>query len=174
MTDPVHGPEAARWGGWSWRRSRRGEHFRRCSYCGSISPDDLAGEPEWRAYWADRKYGWPHKFYVDVPTRNPDTVYVVGSTTEPDYYSSRDDWIAVGDLTPEQRAIAQNDGFLSSGETFLLFDVRTHHHAKFYTVHLADRAITAAARDTIEQRCGLGFRFNDGYVTWYGLARTDQ
>lgn len=42
--DPVHGGEAGRWGGWSWRSPRRGDHFRTCSYCGSIHPEDLAAE----------------------------------------------------------------------------------------------------------------------------------
>jgi len=44
------------------------ETYRTCGYCGSIHPQDLY-------YWlergvarlerADRKYGWPHKFYVE-------------------------------------------------------------------------------------------------------------
>jgi hypothetical protein len=42
--DPVHDGEADRWGGWDWRNPRYGDHFRTCSYCGSIHPEDLAAE----------------------------------------------------------------------------------------------------------------------------------
>lgn len=79
--DPVHGGEADRWGGWSWREPDRGEHFRRCSYCGAIHPEDLVAEPEWTPRWADPKYGWPHKFYVDVANREPEALFVTGGNT---------------------------------------------------------------------------------------------
>jgi hypothetical protein len=49
----------------SWRQYA-GESFRRCSYCGSIHPEDLiklVGEGA-EIQGADWKYGWPHKFYV--------------------------------------------------------------------------------------------------------------
>lgn len=41
--------------------------LRSCGYCGSMHPTDLvaalaAGA---RVHWADFKYGWPHKLYVD-------------------------------------------------------------------------------------------------------------
>jgi hypothetical protein len=44
-----------------------GEPFRRCSYCGSIHPEDLirlVGEGH-DLQGSDWKYGWPHKFYVE-------------------------------------------------------------------------------------------------------------
>jgi hypothetical protein len=44
MTSPVHAGEAGRFGGWHWKDPRGAEHFRRCSYCGSIHPEDLAAE----------------------------------------------------------------------------------------------------------------------------------
>jgi hypothetical protein len=121
--DPVHGSgwnSAARWGGWHWGEPSRGEHFRRCSFCGSISPDDLAAEPGWHASWADQKYGWLHKFYVNIPNRNPDALFVVSGRSDAReglYARGGEKWtppepglIAWADLTPEQLAIAERDG----------------------------------------------------------------
>lgn len=51
----------------TWKH-RNGEDFRRCSYCGSINPDDLitlANQKDLHFEVADWKYGWPHKVYVD-------------------------------------------------------------------------------------------------------------
>lgn len=47
--------------------------FHSCSWCGSIAPADLAsalrehgfGKGKMRLHFADMKYGWPHKAYVD-------------------------------------------------------------------------------------------------------------
>jgi hypothetical protein len=215
--DRVHGSgwnSAARWGGWSWSEPARGEHFRRCSFCGSIHPEDLAAErgmtadrctacgiegweahfradlehpytPDgWRAEWADRKYGWPHKFYVDVPNRDPAALFCVGSSSEAkegpyapggemyrplaERYPGQD-WVAAGDLTPEQAAIIERD---RSGEAdFYLFSARPSHHAKFYTIHLADPAISQDVKDKIQQASGLRFTFtDDGRVGWESCA----
>ena len=39
----------------------------RCSYCGSLSPEKLveAIKAGIHVSFADRKYGWPHKLYLD-------------------------------------------------------------------------------------------------------------
>ena len=54
-----------------WRDpSLNGRTYPNCSYCGSICPEDLAlalGQQGERLEEADRKYGWPHKFYVVAP-----------------------------------------------------------------------------------------------------------
>jgi hypothetical protein len=44
-TDLVHGQEPAAACGWTWRAPRRGEHFRTCSWCGSVHPQDLLATP---------------------------------------------------------------------------------------------------------------------------------
>lgn len=209
----VHFGEADRWGGWSWSDPARGEHFRRCSYCGSISPEDLAAEPAgqgcgyarcpaprdglaavhfpiggredadgrhqfvntgWRASWADRKYGWPHKFYVEgVVNRVPGNLFVVSSTGRPGDSAPdwpHGDWVRRGDLTPEQRAAADRDGYTDDREyapEWLQFGHHATHFAKFYTTHLADPALPAGVKDAIEQQCGLRFRFtDDGRIAW--------
>lgn len=166
MTDQTVHPDADRWGGWGWREPDRGEHFRRCGFCGSIHPDDLAAEPNWRADWADRKYGWPHKFYVDIPNRQPKQLFVVSATTTP-----TDGYIAREDLTNEQRDIAKRDGFDSDDRRrpwqYFQFAPRPMHHGKFYSIHLGDTEITADVKATIEQRSGLTFEFTpDGRVAW--------
>lgn len=178
MTDPVHHGEAERWGGWQWSEPRHGEHFRRCSYCGSVHPGDLAAEPTWRAEWADRKYGWPHKFYVKIPNRSPDALFVVSSThdaAEGPYAPGGEFWsppkpgmIAWADLTPEQLAIVERDGPREASH--VSFGTRNNHFGKFYSVHLADPAISDEVKETIQQRSGIRFRFDGGTVSWRSAA----
>lgn len=207
VADLVHHGEAERWGGWSYRKPERGEHFRRCSYCGSISPQDLAAEPAgngcghvgcpdqgnemadihfpvegvpgcsaqdgyhlfaetgWRASWADRKYGWPHKFYVEgIANRTPGSLFVTGSTNAE--ASPGDRWVAAGSLTREQRKVAKADGGIRDNATWYLFGHHASHHAKFYTAHLADPELPAADKDFIERICGLRFTFDGTQVGW--------
>jgi len=174
MTELVH-PESLHSGqfrypsGWCWNDPRHGEHFRRCTWCGSAHPDDLAAEPQWRAEWADRKYGWPHKFYVEIPNRNPEALFAVGSRSAKGTAVDEpmgNGWVRVADLTAEQRSILQRDRMGSDYTTHVLFGTRPHHHAKFYTVHLADLAVSPQTKHAIEQRSGLHFEFRDGRVSW--------
>lgn len=44
-----------------------GDPHRWCSWCGSIHPRDLFAATIDRVSWADWKYGYPHKLYVDMP-----------------------------------------------------------------------------------------------------------
>lgn len=161
-TGPVH-PESARYDGWTWR-SRGGEPFERCTYCGSIKPEDLAALPGFLAEWADRKYGWPHKFYVDVP--NPDTSaqFCTGSTNRRPF---GDGWVPTEELTPEQHDILLRDGWSAAdpGKAYL-FGPRASFHAKFYTVHLSDPTVDPAVKERIETLSGLRFTFEDGKVAW--------
>lgn len=241
--DPVHGSgwnSAARWGGWDWREPARGEHFRRCSFCGSIHPEDLAAEqagtgtcrvcgeqgwepcfraqkapwmtdealaeldlPDeerarvdalhpnhrydpggWHASWADRKYGFPHKFYVDIPNHDLGALFCISSCHEAregpyapggESYSPPWErtpgfqWVAWADLSPGQLAIVRRDG-MGAGEDhadYFSFGTRPSHHAKFYTIHLADPAVSQDVKDAIQRVSGLRFRFTeDGRVGW--------
>lgn len=166
--DLVHPDAAFRSLSWSWSEPMHGEHFRRCSWCGSIHPDDLAAEPVWRADWADRKYGYPHKFYVDMPNRDPDALFAVstfsgsGATAAP----AGEGWVAVAGLTDEQRATVDRDRMLSDHTRYVQFGTRPNHFGKFYTTHLADPAISAEVKDLIERRSGLVFTFDGGRVSW--------
>lgn len=213
VADLVHHGDAGRWGGWSWRKPDRGEHFRRCSYCGSISPDDLAAEPAgtgcaftacpsprdelaaihfpvegrpgqsaadgfhlfadtgWRASWADRKYGWPHKFYVEgLANRTPGSLYVIGSTNADE--SPGAGWTAVGEMTREQRKVIKADpGAIWGNVTWIQFGHHSAHFAKFYTTHLADPALDPEVKAAIERVSGIQFTFDGTHVSW-GAAGT--
>jgi translation initiation factor 2 beta subunit (eIF-2beta)/eIF-5 len=175
MADLVHGAEAERFGGWDWAEPLHGEHFHRCTFCGSIDPKDLAREPTWEAEWADRKYGWPHKFYADIVNRDPERLYVVGSSTHPlkSDDPGRGGWRNVEDLTGDEAAALDReyppgDKYRPTGA--VLIGTRPKHFAKFYTVHLADPQIPAEVKEAIEQRSGLHFDFADGRVAWSRAA----
>lgn len=177
--DPVHGFEAERWGGWSWREPSRGEHYRTCSYCGSVHPEDLAVEESWRAEWADRKYGWPHKFYVHIPNRNPQQRFIAGASgtarqgpyapggekhqPAPERYPNLT-WVRPGEIPPDVITDGWRD--LESHYEWVSIGTRPTHFAKFYTVHLADPAADTEALERIQRTSGLRFRFHDGRVSW--------
>lgn len=60
-------PNALRFEPHTWNRPTEARPFRTCSYCGSIHPTDLlallhGGD---KLTLADKKYGWPHKFYTE-------------------------------------------------------------------------------------------------------------
>lgn len=227
--DPVHGSgwnSAARWGGWHWEDPRGAEHFRRCSFCGSIHPGDLAAETPgggtcricgqqgwdacfrnqehagikgavregklqvsdeerarvlamagehsydpggWYASWADRKYGWPHKFYAEgVTNRHPETLRIITALSpgQEDRIERETgyQWHAVADIPPGTDVSGWDleDGRYS--HVGLGSDRR--HFVKFYTIHLADPAVSAEDKDVIERVSGVRFTFADGRVWW--------
>lgn len=235
VADPVHGHgwnTAERWGGWSWREPRRGDHFRTCSFCGSIHPEDLAAEQEgsgtcqacglagweacfrgqvpvwawhltgeqkgiltaeesaslegkharhdyspggWWASWADRKYGWPHKFYVEgLKPRDPEMLHCIGaSPNDPDEGSFGRmgmQWHKVSECPPELLEAARQGGMVHSAENpdgWLGFGTRPALSAKFYSVHLADPRVSDEVKHKIYRACGLQFTFSgDGRVGW--------
>ena len=165
--DPVHHGEAARVGGWQWNEPRHHEHFRRCSYCGCVHPDDLAAEPAWRAEWADMKYGWPHKFYVNIPNREPDQLFYTGSVGRWDEKYRVQGYIPTEGLTDEQRTILRESGVGDIGPDHgWKLGTRATHFGKFYTAHLADPAISDRVKDAIQRRSGLRLTFASGNVYW--------
>lgn len=176
MADQSVHPEAARWGGWDWREPVRGEHFRRCSYCGGMHPEDLAAEQEWlRMSWADMKYGWPHKLYVDVPNRDPERLYVrSASNTAPSMGADR--YVEWDELTDEQREVVRRDGWDGPDRVSRFFEFGTHpaHFGKFYTIHLGDAGLSPAVKALIEYRSGVRFVFADGKIGYLPLGGGDQ
>lgn len=168
--DLVHGRDAERWGGWTWRAPSHGQHYRTCSYCGSIHPEDLAAEAAWTAEWADAKYGWPHKFYVAVPNREPAQRFITGASTGTPSGLAGSEWIRPDDLPAD----VNTEGWSGLSETYQWVSIGTRptHHAKFYTAHLADPAVNPEALETIQRVSGLRFRFHDGRVGWEPFTRT--
>lgn len=179
MADQNIHPDAEGWGGWSWADPVRGEHFRRCDLCGSVHPDDLVAEQGWRAEWADMKYGWPHKFYVELPNRDPERPYVVSVTTGDQLPALRiaGEYVAWDDLTDDQRTICERDGYGEDDDgwrpTFVAFGTHPTHHATFYTIHLADTDLAPDTKTVIEQRSGLAFRFDDGRISWKAVENAE-
>ncbi len=131
-TPTHHGPASPATGGpivWRVRDNLTAlDHpYRTCSYCGSIHPQDLlvvlgAGG---RIYGSDQKYGFPHKYYVDVPNARAGEDTRVGSESGTDR--------ATGErYEREMRGPAP--------ATVM---------GKFYTKHLLDQGYSPEARDAI-------------------------
>lgn len=122
--------------------------LRRCSYCGSMHPSDVveALKAGARMEWADFKYGWPHKIYLDnIPNPHaglPESLHGTSTPQGPDWFQLRENfWIA-----PPQPAPAKT-------------------RAKFYTIHLKDA--TPEEKEFIEEHAGIRIRFDDdGGIGW--------
>lgn len=145
----------------------------RCSFCGSMTPAELAGAIKAGAevHWSDFKYGWPHKIYVDgVP--NPFAgMPAVRSIT----YCGR----------PPQEEIdagkweRYQDGYDSrTGEPKFSYRIvgearpePATTHGKFYTEHLQDA--TLEERVVIERAMGISFTFEGGQVSWKKFAEPE-
>lgn len=152
---------------WTWDKPRKPAHFRTCSYCGCIHPEDLVAEPNWTAEWADRKYGWPHKFYVSIPDRNGELDWLGGSTSEmSDEELARYGWKRVKDLTSKEREVLERENLMGDYKVVGI-GTRDTHHAKFYTEHLHDPNLAPGVVDAIHQTSGLIFEWlPDGRVAW--------
>lgn len=147
-----------------------------CGYCGSMHPQDLAAAIRLGATvsWADFKYGWPHKVYVD---RAPNRYVGHGEIRSGVTYCSR----------PPQSEIEAGKweryqtGFDSqTGEP--TYSYRTplppatpageHAHGKFYTLHLQDAS--PEDRAVIETAMGMRFHFDGDRVRWERIATQAQ
>lgn len=119
----------------------------------------------WWASWADRKYGWPHKFYVEgVTNRRPEVLRIITALSPGQEDRMQREtgyqWYPIAEI-PEGTDVSGwrlDDGHythvgLGSDQT---------HFVKFYTIHLAEPGLDPAVKDTIEHRSGLRFRFQDG------------
>lgn len=156
---------------WDWREPHRGEHFRRCDYCGSIHPDDLVKEiPGVRPEWADQKYGWPHKVYVDIPDRLGELSWlggISGGEKLSDEVLRERGYTPVGQLSRAEKKACKRDGVKLDSYQGVMVTTRSVRNAKFYSVHLRDPAISDETKATIFEWCGLRFEWDDdGGVRW--------
>lgn len=155
--------------------------LRSCGYCGSMHPADLAAaiRAGARVSWADWKYGWPHKAYVEgVP--NPHAGMRC-STTSTGYGSKKGEQdartkehiAAVGGEWVQLRSSMdreKKDEF-ASYPWHKVEAERATTHGKFYTVHLQDAS--PEDRALIEAHLGLSFAFEEGgRVSWRPAARS--
>lgn len=145
------------------------ESFRRCSYCGSIHPEDLLRvlADGARMHGSDWKYSWPHKFYVEVPNRvNPEVEVAIGhdsrnvpgkpcprccnadGTVKPEYAGPDGD--RCGACYGRREEIKRTP-IMGTIETF---------HAKWYNVHLHDDfdvEARVAVTEALEKHSGIQF-----------------
>jgi hypothetical protein len=172
--------------------------LRACGYCGSMHPADLARalQAGARASWADFKYGWPHKLYVEnVP--NPHAGLLesrMGCSHatpvcprsgqacehgEQSFSLPKCECMKAGQpergLHGAQAVFRLRDGYCSrSGEPHYTWRAAGEPAAattwgKFYTVHLQDAS--PEDRAIIERAMGLSFVFEaGGRVSWRRVA----
>lgn len=154
--------QAQRFAPTTWCAPHKSEHNLHpnttCSYCGSISPSELVAaiaagaklEP------SDRKYGWPHKFYVDgIQNIYAGEMESLSSCSLP---AGRD---PTAEDTKAYDQWEKVDGHWR-GRNFTPAKAITH--GKFYNVHLQDA--TAAERLVIERAIGMHITFTDRGVQW--------
>lgn len=141
--------------------------LRSCQFCGSMHPADLAAAIKAGATveWADWKYGWPHKLYVNgVP--NPHA-----GLDEARMTSNRDFDGATRIALPRYSELTGK-----RVEDYVNF-VKVEKAAattwgKFYTVHLQDAA--PEDREVIERAMGLRFTFESHLVKWEKFAEAQH
>lgn len=114
------------------------EGFKACGYCGSMCPEELANLiEEGKAIMggSDWKYGYPHKFYVDIKNPHPDKQVIK---------STKSWW----DEETQQRKEEVTYG--AQGEWL---------HFKFYTNHLQliDEETFKKVAPIINKACGIIF-----------------
>lgn len=132
------------------------------------------------ASWADRKYGWPHKFYVEqLANREPDRLHIIASHSDAaqgPYAPGGEMYQPIEERMPGVEWLRLDevpDGTVTEGYRFVdeqrvkvQLGKRRTLHAKFYTIHLADPAISPETKEAIEKACGLRFTFTPGRVAW--------
>jgi hypothetical protein len=119
----------------------RDDGFKHCGYCGSMDPVELAElikEGKASMSGADWKYGWPHKFYVEVSNPHPDKQVVKCSHS----------WWENGERKEEVE-------YGPEGPTL---------HMKFYSEHLGllEDETFAKVAPIISQTCGITWERKDG------------
>lgn len=137
-------------------------NFRTCGYCGSIHPEDLlavllAGA---QLQGSDRKYGWPHKFYVEgIPNPNAGTIIPVYA-----YCGMREL------LGPSAERYTYPDGFASWREKINEYPAPPTQGAKWYNEHLLDQGYDTEALvfllAALEQHSWITFRIENGLLVY--------
>ena len=134
-----------------------------CGYCGSMHPADVASaiRAGAKGHFADRKYGWPHKVYLDgVPNPHAGMLESRCSQSHPPQNEiDAGKWIRI------PNGFSRTTGAPEFRWTEAGKPAAATTYGKFYTQHLQDA--NPEDRDTIERHLGLHFEFDDvGGVRW--------
>lgn len=173
----VHGSDPTPTGKPSeWRASRDGEPFRTCFWCGCIHPEDLLTAIKAGAVvgGSDWKYGWPHKFYVDVVNPDPARLFDVGSETktfdEPCPTCCGPDGKPRADLMVAEAQACPCRGLFRRTERTTHMGTRETFHAKWYNEHIQDEGFDDEARAALllalEQTGGIKFELEGGKLKY--------
>lgn len=201
-----HNGHALGFGPATWRDAREPDlaagrttgRLRSCSYCGSMHPADVAEALRGgaRAHWADFKYGWPHKLYLEeIPNPHAGMLESRMSTShalplcprtgaacaqgEQSFSRPVCDCMKAGEPTEAThgttRMVRVADGFSrTTGAPGFTWNeagqpAAAKTHGKFYSEHLQDAS--AEDREVIERAMGLRFTFEvSGTVRWEKFA----
>jgi hypothetical protein len=122
------------------------EGFKCCGYCGSMEPIELAKLIEAGKVTmsgSDWKYGWPHKFYVDVENPHPEKQVIISSCSHKD----------------EDGEVKETVEYGSQGAIL---------HMKFYSNHLAllDNETFEKVTPIINKACGIEWFKQDGKLMY--------
>ncbi len=134
----------------TWKPAQDEHNYRRCDFCGSMNPEDLLGFIDRgevrRVEMADRKYGYLHKLYLDVP--NP----LVGQPR------------AYGSTSSLRDGVRVEEPIIHPAPAFT--------HGKFYTRHLLDLPDDKFVKliRWIEQATGYRFYKQMGELRWQGFV----
>lgn len=146
---------------WADREPAR-DNLRRCSYCGSVHPDDLlnALKSGGRLELSDMKYKWPHKYYVkNVPNELAGQTVRVGSRSGPTELP--DGTPALPDLTAEELAAGRY-------RRDIMGQAPRDAVVKFYSEHMVDAGESfAELQAAVLQSSGVLFSIkDDGTLHW--------
>lgn len=169
--------------------------LRSCGYCGSMHPTDLVAAIQAGAHvhWADQKYGWPHKVYVDdipnphagmlesrygsshatptCPNTGAACVHGSQSAFRPECECLKAGTVTHGTTDRGTQVLLKQDGFdQGTGKPTYTWrgagePARDKTHGKFYSVHLQDAS--PEERVIIERAIGRSFLWHEGKM-WYG------
>lgn len=132
--------------------------LRACGYCGSMHPADVVAAIKGGAklHFADMKYGWPHKVYLDdVPNPHAGTLESRSSMSNPPQ-----DQIDAGKWVQVPCGYSQSNGEPLYSWYAAPTPAGSKTYGKFYTTHLQDA--TPEDKAFIEQHLGVAFQFSEG------------
>lgn len=143
-------------------KGRNTGSLRSCGYCGSMHPSDVVAALQAGATcgFADMKYGYPHKLYLDnVPNPHAGELEVRAWSSHPQRGFDRE----VREPRYDEKTglrVADHVHYTEQPKP-----ARSTTNGKFYTVHLQDA--TAEEQEIISKAMGLRIAFNaDGSVAW--------